>query len=234
MIRRCTLTLMLAAIFAADACAQEPFNDAPDWAKGLQNVLANPTLAYVLLLIGISGVTFEVTHPGGWAPGIVGVVCLIFAFFGMRVLPINYVGVALIVLGMLMVLLELKVHSAGILTTAGLASLVAGSAFLIEPGHGVERVSWLAVTPVTIAVALIMMLLVRNVIHAHAAKVQTGMERMIGTLARVKGDMDGEGIVYVNINGELWRARCRQRVQDGEQVQIESYDGLTLYVKPAP
>jgi membrane-bound serine protease (ClpP class) len=223
-------TLMLAAFLPADVLGQEALNDAPGWADRLQNVLANPTLVYVLLLVGISGVTFEITHPGGWVAGIVGFVCLVFAFFGMRVLPINYVGLALIVLGFLMVLLELKIHSAGVLTAAGLVSLVAGSAFLIEPSQGIERVSWLAVAPLTIAVALIMMLLVRNVIRAHAAKVQTGMDKLIGTLAFVKGDMDGEGFVFVN--GELWRARCRQRLQDGEKVQIESYDGLTLNVKP--
>ena len=157
---------------------------------------------------------------------------MIFAFFGMQVLPINYVGVALLVVGILMILLEVKVHSAGILTGAGIASLLAGSAFLVDPSHGIERVSWLAVAPVTIAVGLIMMLLVRNVVRAHAAKVQTGMDRMIGAQAQVKGDMDGEGFVYVA--GELWRARCRQRLQDGETVRIEAYDGLTLFVRATP
>ena len=83
MIRRCVLTLFLAAAFAADALGQEPVRDEPGWAERLQNVLANPTLVYVLLLVGICGVTFEITHPGGWAPGIAGLVCLIFAFFGM-------------------------------------------------------------------------------------------------------------------------------------------------------
>jgi membrane-bound serine protease (ClpP class) len=111
-------------------------------------------------------------------------------------------------------------------------ALLAGSAFLIDPSHGVKRVSWLAVAPVTISVALIMLLLVHNVVCAQALKVQTGMDRMIGTLARVKGDMNGEGFVYVA--GELWRARCRQPLSDGEIVRIESYDGLTLGVKPGP
>jgi membrane-bound serine protease (ClpP class) len=83
---------------------------------------------------------------------------------------------------------------------------------------------------VTISVALIMLLLVRSVVRAHALKVQTGMDQMIGALARVKGDMNGAGYIYVG--GELWRARCPQPLQDGETVRIESYDGLTLHVKP--
>jgi membrane-bound serine protease (ClpP class) len=233
MTQRCVLTLMLAFSCTATALGQDHFVE-PEltWIERLQSVLGNPTLAYVLLLVGICGVTFEITHPGGWAPGAVGFVCLIFAFFGMRVLPINYVGLALMVLGILLVLLEVKVHSAGVLTAAGLISLLAGSAFLIDTSHGVERVSWLAVAPVTIAVALIMMLLVRNVVRAQALKVQTGMDQMIGALAQVKGDMNGEGFVYVA--GELWRARCRQPLSDGETVRIESYDGLTLHVKPGP
>jgi membrane-bound serine protease (ClpP class) len=234
MIPRYVLTLILIPLWTAAAFGQDPFIEPQElnWVARLQMVLGHPTLVYVLLLVGISGVTFEITHPGGWAPGIVGLGCLIFAFFGMRALPINYVGLALLVLGILMVLLEVKVHTAGVLTTAGLVSLLAGSAFLIDPSHGIERVSWLAVAPVTISVALIMLLLVRSVVRAHAAKVQTGMDPLIGTLARVKGDMNGEGFVYVV--GELWRARCRQPLQDGETVRIESYEGLTLHVKPAP
>src|ERR1019366_5286963 len=199
MIQRCVLTLILAFFWAAAAFGQDPFFAPPEltWVERLRMVLGNPTLVYVLLLVGITGVTFEITHPGGWAPGIVGLVCLIFAFFGMRALPINYVGLALLVLGILLVLLEVKVHSAGILTTAGLVSMLAGSAFLIDPSHGVERVSWLAVAPVTISVGLIMLLLVRSVVRAHAAKVQTGMDQLIGARARVKGDMNGEGFVFV-------------------------------------
>ena len=110
MIQRCVLTLILAFFWAAAAFGQDPFFAPPEltWVERLRMVLGNPTLVYVLLLVGITGVTFEITHPGGWAPGIVGLVCLIFAFFGMRALPINYVGLALLVLGILLVLLEVK------------------------------------------------------------------------------------------------------------------------------
>lgn len=201
------------------------------WSERLLSLLANPTLALLLLLVGIFGLVFEFAHPGIWVPGIAGLICLILAFFAMQMLSINYAGLALIVLGLLLVLLEVKVHSYGMLTAAGIIGLLLGSAMLIEPAGGVERVSWLVVAPVSIALALIMLLLVSNVVRAHQAKVQTGMTGLIGAVARVRGDMNGPGYVYVA--GELWKARCDLPLQDGETVCIQGYDGLTLYVRPA-
>ena len=101
MIQRCVLTLILVFFWATAAFGQDPVFAPPEltWVERLQMVLSNPTLVYVLLLVGICGVTTEITHPGGWTPRIIGLVCLIFAFFGMRALPINCVGVALLVLG---------------------------------------------------------------------------------------------------------------------------------------
>ena len=202
------------------------------WPERLLSLLANPTLALLLLLLGIFGLVFEFAHPGIWIPGILGLICLILAFFALQMLSINYAGLALIVLGLLLVLLEVKVHSYGMFTAAGIICLLLGSAMLIEPAGGVGRVSWLVVTPVAIALALIMLLLVSNVVRAHQAKVQTGMTGLIGAVARVRGDMNGPGYVYVA--GELWKARCDLPLQDGETVYIHGYEGLTLHVEPAP
>ena len=233
MTHRCVLALGFLWLVAANAHGQEPMFDPPvlNWVERLQIVVAHPTLVYLLLLFGVTGVMSEITHPGSWVPGIIGLLCLILAFFAMRVLPINYVGLALMVLGIVLVILEVKVHSAGILTTAGIVCLLLGAAFLIEPGKGFESVSWMAVAPVSIALALIMLLLIRNVVRAQQTKVHTGMDQLIGAFARVRGDLDGEGFVF--IAGELWRATCAQRLQDGESVRIEGYVGLTLHVKPA-
>jgi membrane-bound serine protease (ClpP class) len=109
--------------------------------------------------------------------------------------------------------------------------LLLGAAMLIEPADGVARVSWFVVAPVTIALALIMMFLVRNVVHAQQGVVRTGMENLIGAVAHVRGDMNGRGFVFVA--GELWQARCDIPLQNGEAVVIQRYEGLTLYVKPA-
>ena len=233
MTHRCVLALASLWLVAANAHGQEPMLDPPvlNWGERLQIIVAHPTLVYLLLLFGITGVIFEITHPGSWVPGIIGLLCLILAFFAMRVLPINYVGLALMVLGIVLVILEVKIHSAGILITGGIVCLLLGAAFLIEPGKGFESVSWLAVAPVSIALALIMLLLIRKVVRARQTKVQTGMSQLIGAFARVRGDLDGEGFVF--IAGELWRATCAQRLQDGESVRIEGFVGLTLHVKPA-
>ena len=200
------------------------------WPERWLSLLANPTIAYLLLLLGFAGLMFEITHPGSWIAGILGLICLILAFFAMQMLPINYAGLALIVLGLLLIVLELKVHSFGILTTASIVCLLLGAAMLIEPVGGVERVSWFVVAPVTVALALIMLFLVRNVVRAHQAAVQTGMENLIGAVAGVHGNMNGQGFVFVA--GELWQARCALPLQDGEAVAIQKFEGLTLFVKP--
>src|ERR1051325_2489698 len=117
MIHRCMFTLMLALLISAEALGRDGAVD-PDqplnWAERLQRAIGDPTLVFILLMIGLSGITAEFSHPGAWFPGITGVVCLLLACFGMRVLPINFFGLALIILGVLMVLLEVKVHSAGV------------------------------------------------------------------------------------------------------------------------
>lgn len=231
MLHRCLLALIGLSLTGAIAFAQPPLgpdDPPPHWIERLRDVLA--TIAFLLLLFGVAGVIFEITHPGGWVPGVVGILCLVLALFAMRHLPINYVALALLVLGIVFIILEVKVHSAGVMTTAGILCLLGGSAFFVDSSEGVPGVAWLAVAPVTIAIGIIMMLLVRNVVRAHRSEVKTGMDTLIGATARVEGDMYGEG--FVSVSGELWRARCGQRLQDGENVHIVAYDGLTLYVKP--
>jgi membrane-bound serine protease (ClpP class) len=200
------------------------------WPERLLDVLANPTLAYLLLLLGFYGLLFEITHPGVWAPGILGLICLALAFFAFQMLPINYAGLALLGLGLLLVVLEVKVHSLGLLTVAGLACLLLGSSMLIEPVPGIERVSWLVIVPVSAATALVMLFLVGNVVRAHRAPIQTGMEGLIGTEGIVRSDLDGQpGFVFVH--GELWRACANEPLRAGQRVRIQGCDGLTLHVQ---
>ena len=108
----------------------------------LQLIVAHPTLVYLLLLFGVTGVISEITHPGSWFPGIIGLLSLILAFFAMRVLPINYAGVALVVLGIVLVILEVKVHKRRYSDHGGIVCLLLSPrAFLIEPGKGVCKAS---------------------------------------------------------------------------------------------
>ena len=198
------------------------------WTERLLDLLTNPTLAYLLLLLGFSGLLFEITHPGLWAPGVVGLICLVLAFFAFQMLPINYAGLILLLLGLLLVALEVKVHSLGLLTLTGVACLLLGSFMLVEPVPGIGRVSWLASVPVSAALALIVLFLVGNVVRAHSRPVQTGLEGLLGAEGIVRGDFDRQG--YVFVHGELWRATATNRCATVRKVRVLGYEGLTLRV----
>ncbi len=196
----------------------------------LSALLGNPTLAYLLLLLGFAGLLFEMTHPGLWVPGIVGLICLVLACLAFQMLPINYTGLGLIVLGLLLVGLELKVHSLGLLTLAGVACLMLGSSMLIEPVPGVGRVSWQVSVPVSIAMTLIVLFLVGNVIRSQRTPVKTGVEGLVGDVAIVQSVQAGQ--VFVLVHGELWRASSERPLHPGQRVRIEGWEGLTLRVRP--
>ncbi len=199
------------------------------WTERLLDLLTNPTLAYLLLLLGFSGLLFEITHPGLWAPGVVGLICLVLAFFAFQMLPINYAGLVLLLLGLVLVALEVKVHSLGMLTLTGVACLLLGSFMLVEPVPGIGRVSWLASVPVSAALALIVLFLVGNVVRAHSRPVQTGLEGLLGAEGIVRGDFNRQG--YVFVHGELWRAHGDEPLRDAQKVRILGYEGLTLRVQ---
>jgi membrane-bound serine protease (ClpP class) len=201
------------------------------WSERLLDILANPTVAYLLLLLGVAGLLFEITHPGFWAPGIIGLGCLVLAFFGLQMLPVNYAGVALLVLGLVLLVMEVKVHSLGLLSLAGLASLIIGSAMLIEPVPGVEPVSWAVAGSVSVALALIVLLLVGNVVLAQRAKVRTGMDDLLGAVGTARSDIAGQGWVFVQ--GALWRAHSEEYLRTGDAVRVLGYEGLTLHVQRA-
>src|SRR5262249_32802579 len=157
---------------------------------------------------------FEITHPGVWAPGVFGLICLILAFVGLQMLPVDYVGLALLVLGLVLVVLEVKIHSFGLLTFTGLACLVLGSYLLIPPVPGVGRVPWLVTVPASVGLGLIMLLLVSNVVRAHAGRVQTGMQAMLGAVGMARTEVHDRGMVFVQ--GALWRASSDQFINAGQ------------------
>jgi membrane-bound serine protease (ClpP class) len=200
-------------------------------AERLLDALAHPALAYVLLLLGVVGLVVEIFHPGGWAPGVFGLLCLVLAFVAFQMLPVDYAGLALLVLGLLLVLLEVKVHSFGLLALTGLACLLLGSFLLIEPVPGVGRVPWLVTVPASAAVALILLFLVGNVLRAHAAPVRTGLETIVGETGVARTEVHDRGTIFVR--GALWRARSDQLIFAGQRVRVRGYEGLTLQVERA-
>lgn len=202
----------------------------PDWRTRFLSVLTNPTLAYLLFLGGILGIGIEATHPGLIFPGVVGGICLLFALFAFQVLPVNYAGLALMLLGIGLLVAEAFVTSFGSLGVGGVVAFVIGSILLMNthaPGFTV-RLSVIAGVGATISICLL--LLITFAVRAHRRAVVTGESEMIGLIARPMSAFTGIG--QVRVHGEIWRARAPGRVKMGQTLKVVGIKGLTLDVEP--
>ena len=203
---------------------------APDWRFKLLAVITEPTVAYLLLLIGVYGLMFEGYSPGAIVPGVVGAICLLLALYALQVLPVNYAGVALIVLGVGLMTAEFVMPSFGALGVGGLVALVIGSVILFDtemPGFGVP---WQLIVGIGLASGLAFMGLIWLAVRARTRPVVTGVEELIGHQAVAVDDFDGHGRVL--IRGEVWQADCAAPVRRGQPLQVLALDGLTLRVVP--
>jgi len=201
-----------------------------DWRTRLLSVITNPTVAYLLLLIGIYGLIFEGYNPGAIVPGVVGAICLLLAAFALQVLPVNYAGLALIGLGIVLMIAEVFAPSFGALGIGGVAAFVIGSVILIDsdvPGFQVSRTLIGAVATVG---ALLTFAIVGVAVRARRAPVVSGREQLIGASAIAREDFEREG--WVSIHSETWKARSPVPVRRGEVMRVTGMDGLTLLVEP--
>lgn len=194
----------------------------------LLNILANPNIAYLLLMLGFYGLLFEITHPGGIFPGVAGAFCLVLAAYALQMLPINYAGLLLIAMGILLFLAEVKVTSYGLLTVGGLISLTVGSLMLIRAPQPFTGVSLSFILPVVIATALIVGFLVSLVIKSHSRHASTGKEGLIGKTGFVEKDLDPRGKVFVH--GEIWEAESNEPLQKGTAIKVVGVEGMLLKV----
>jgi membrane-bound serine protease (ClpP class) len=209
---------------------------AADWPMTFRQrfllTIANPNLAYILLMIGLLGLYFEFSHPGAILPGVLGGISLLLAFFAFQILPINYVGLALIVLAVILFILEIKVQSFGMLAVGGIAAMTIGSLMLIKAPITELRPSLSYVLPVVLAVSLIVLFLLSLVFRAHRRRSITGREGMIGETGTARTDLSPTGRVFVH--GELWQAEADGTVRAGEKVKvIDVLDGLKIRVGKA-
>jgi membrane-bound serine protease (ClpP class) len=209
---------------------------AADWPMTFRQrfllTIANPNLAFILLMIGLLGLYFEFSHPGAILPGVLGGISLLLAFFAFQILPINYVGLALIVLAVILFILEIKVQSFGMLAVGGIAAMTIGSLMLIKAPITELRPSLSYVLPVVLAVSLIVLFLLSLVFRAHRRRSITGREGMIGETGTARTDLSPTGRVFVH--GELWQAEADGTVRAGEKVKvIEVLDGLKIRVGKA-
>lgn len=193
------------------------------------HTLSNPMIAYILLMLGIYGLFFELSNPGAIFPGVVGGICLLLAFFAFQMLPVNYAGIALIILGIILLIMEVKVHSYGLLTIGGIISITLGSLMLMESPAKYMRLSLQMVLPIVVVSSGFFLFALTQVIRAQRRKPTTGREGLMGVVGLARTDLNPEGMVEVM--GELWRAVSEEPVEAGEAVEVIGAEGLTLKVK---
>ena len=192
--------------------------------------IANPNLAYILLMLGLLGLYFEFANPGAIFPGVIGGISLLLALFSFQILPVNYVGLLLILLGTVFFVLEIKVTSYGALALGGVISLFLGSVILIKSPIPELRPSLNFIVPVVLGVSLIFVLLVYLVIKAHRRRALTGKEGLVGETGQALTPISQAGKVFVH--GSIWRAVSDDKIEKGDKVQVvEVQDHLTLKVK---
>ncbi|HON98798.1 MAG TPA: nodulation protein NfeD [Syntrophales bacterium] len=191
--------------------------------------ISDPNVAYILFLLGLAGLYFEFSHPGVILPGVVGAISLILAFFAMQTLPINYAGILLIVLGVILFIAEMKVVSHGILTVGGIISLVVGSLMLFESPDPALRVSLDVMIPSLVIITLFFVAVIVLVVRAQLRRKRTGREGMVDAEGVAVTDVDPVGKVLVK--GEYWQATSVRPIKAGMPVRVISVDGLRLQVE---
>jgi membrane-bound serine protease (ClpP class) len=202
----------------------------PAWKRFLSRI-AHPNLAGILLTIGMLGIYFELSHPGTVLPGVVGGICLLLALFALSVLPVNYVGVALLVLAVALFVAEVKITSYGVLGVGGIIALVLGLAMLFRTPEPALRVSTSLIVTLAAVAAAVVAGAVVLVSRAFRNRVTTGSEGLIGLRAVARTALAPGGKIFVE--GEWWNAVADDEVAAGEPVVVVAVEGMTLRVRPA-
>jgi len=192
--------------------------------------ISNPNLAYILLMLGLLGLYFELSNPGAILPGVLGGICLLVAIFSFQILPINYVGLLLILLAIGLFILEIKVQSYGILSVGGVIAMLIGSIMLINAPIPELRPSLTFIIPVALGISLIFIFLIFIAVRAHIKKVSTGKEGLVGEIGSALTRLNPEGKVFVS--GEIWNAESTEDIPKGSKVEvIEVMNNLKIKVK---
>jgi len=199
------------------------------WRDRLLDIISNPTIAYILLMLGIYGIFFELSSPGAILPGVVGGIFLILAFYALQMLPVNYAGLALIFFAIILFIAEIKVVSHGLLAVGGVISLFLGSMMLFQSPVEYMRVSLSVIIPAVLVSAAFFIFAVTKAINARLKKPTTGMEGLVGEVGIASTPIAPEG--KVSIHGEFWSATSDQPIEEGVKVQVIGVTNLRLKVK---
>jgi membrane-bound serine protease (ClpP class) len=197
----------------------------PGWRDKILNTISNPNIAYILMMIGMAGLYFELSHPGAILPGVVGAISLILAFFAFQTLPVNYAGLLLIALAIIFFIAEIKVTSYGLLSLAGLISLSLGSVMLFED----VRVSLKLMMPTIVLIGAFFVTIAYLAFRAYRRTPKGGMEGLLGEIGVVQERIDPVGLVFAH--GEYWNATSEEIAEEGDRVEIIGSKGLELIVR---
>ena len=202
----------------------------PDWHSRLLAIIGNPNIAYILMLVGIYGLIYEFSNPGAVVPGTVGAVSLVLALYAFQLLPINYAGLALMLLGLALIVAEAFAPSFGALGIGGVAAFVVGSLILIDtdaPGFGLSIPLILTFAATS---AMLLLFVVGMAVRSRRRPVVSGAEELLAATGQALAAFQSEGRVH--LHGEIWAARSRLPVASGQAVRVTGRDGLTLLVEP--
>jgi membrane-bound serine protease (ClpP class) len=202
------------------------------WVANLLNIISDPNVAYILFLLGLYGLMFELYSPGTILPGVIGGICIILALYAMHTLPVNYAGLALIVFAVILFLLEIKIVSHGLLGIGGVVSLFLGSLmFRSEQDWGLGGLSWSVIITAVVVTSLFFLFIVGLGLKAQRAKPATGLEGMIGETGEAVDELNPNGMVRVH--GELWNAQSQgEAIKPGQKIKVTGIRNLTLFVEP--
>jgi len=203
----------------------------PDWRTRFLSVITDPSIAYVLVLLGIYAIFFEFSNPGMVLPGVVGAICVLIALYAFQMLPVNYAGLALIALGVGLMVAEHFVPGFGVLGIGGIVAFVIGSIMLIDTDDPGFRIPWPLIAGAAAASALFLMLVLSLAVRARARPVVSGREQMLGATGEVLENVAGE--TYARVHGEIWKVRSGIPLERGQVVRVTGIDGLLLSVAPA-
>jgi membrane-bound serine protease (ClpP class) len=202
----------------------------PDWRSRLLAVITDPSIAYILMLIGIYGLLFEFYSPGMVLPGVVGAICLLVALYAFQMLPINYAGLALIAVGIAFMVAELFVTSYGALGVGGAVAFLIGSVMLIETDVPGYEIPWSIIATVTATSFAFFFFVIGMALQARRRPVVSGAEQLIGASGEIVDHAEGQW--WARVHSENWRVRGEAHLRRGQRVRVTARDGLTLIVEP--
>jgi len=203
----------------------------PDWRNKLLSVITNPNVAYILMLLAVYGLFFELANPGFILPGVIGAVSLLLALYALQVLPVNYAGLGLILLGIIFMVAELFIPSFGALGIGGVIAFIVGSIILFDKEGGNVAVSIPIIVSVSVLSAGFFLIAIRSSVKAFRKPVVSGREQMIGSTGIVMEDFEGMGRIFVH--GETWQAESATAMRRGDKAIVTDIKDLKLFIEPA-